>query len=258
MQEFKHIMFFEEGHKYVNINTKQPYKSVTQTIDIVKPEVNWDFWAVYKQLQEEGPVKAWYDKEMIQFNGSWHHYTKFLDKGKIKKVQWKKKADKGKERGTFGHSYLENLFNNKVIAVPKKYKDIIGGAKKFYKDHRHLEPVYAEQIVGDDEYFIAGQIDRPFKLATNKLAIYDFKFDLEIEFDNKYTTLKPPFENMPDCNFSKYTIQVNMYSWIVEKNTPWTVEYMKIVHLQDDDYTLYDVPKINVEPLANEVRRTHK
>ena len=584
MQEFRHIMFFEEGHKYMNINTKQLYKSVTQTIDIVKPEVNWDFWAVYKQLQEEGPVKAWYAKEMIHFNGGWHHYTKYLDKGKIKKGQWKEKADKGKEKGTFIHFYLENLFNNKVIAVPKKYKNTIGGAKKFYKDHRHLEPVYAEQVVGDDEYFIAGQIDRPFRLTTNKLAIYDFKglaldtpiptsegfktmqeisegdlvfdgkgkltkvihvssvhynpcykltfgdnstmiadhehkwviekgvgkrsktytlttedlykhiqvnndlnklkikrfsnlerqdielpidpyvlglwladgsshagritcayspiwkeienrgyvtsknleknkvkteyrtlyglqtelrklnllknkhipelymkgsrsqridllrgimdgdghyntkrknavcittqwwqaenlhslvsslgynatihkvivkgfgltkpgyhvtfsadinpflcrnndfparktynqkhlyiknveitntvptkciavesknrtylagrnyvkthnTDTKIEFDNKYTALKPPFENMPDCNFSKYTIQVNMYRWIVERNTGWVVEYMKIVHLKDDSYDLYDVPRINVEPLADEVRRTHK
>lgn len=49
-----------------------------------------------------------------------------------------------------------------------------------------------------------------------------------------------------------------MYTWIVERNTNWKVEYMKIVHIKDDDYELYDVPRLPVQLLADEVRRTHK
>lgn len=256
MQEFKHIMFYEDGHKYINMNTNEPYLSVTQSIEKVKPDVDWDYWAVYKHLESQGEVKAWYDKRMIKFNGQWVHYSQHLKGGKEKRKEWAAKADKGKERGTFGHLYLENLFNNKVIKAPLKYK--LEGAMKFYQDHRHLVPVYAEQIVGDDEYMIAGQMDRPFKLASNKLAIYDYKFDEEVKMENSYSNLKPPFDFLPDCNFSKYCIQVNMYTWIVEKNTAWEVEYMKIAHITDDNYTLYDVPRLPAQLLADEVRRTHK
>lgn len=175
MEEFKHIMFHEDGHKYINQLTGEQYISVTQAIKKVQPKVNWDFWAVYKQLQENHTVKAWYDKGMIQVDGKWVSYKKYLNLAKKKRQQWREISDEATKRGTFIHLFLENIFNRKLISVPDEYKEYMTGPKKFYKDHKHLKPVYAEVVVGDDEFFFAGQVDRPFEVGENELAIFDFK-----------------------------------------------------------------------------------
>lgn len=258
MEEFKHIMFHEDGHKYINQLTGEQYISVTQAIKKIQPKVNWDFWAVYKQLQENHTVKAWYDKGMIQVDGKWVSYKKHLGLAKKKRQQWREISDEATKRGTFIHLFLENIFNRKLISVPDEYKEYMTGPKKFYKDHKHLKPVYAEVVVGDDEFFFAGQVDRPFEVGENELAIFDFKSDGQIKTENKYgTTLLKPFEHLPDTNFSKYTIQLNMYRAAIERNTKYKVTELKIVHLTKDDYQIYDIPKIDVKLFMDDIRRTH-
>lgn len=256
MQEFRHILFEEEDHVYTNVNTGKKYTSVTQFIGKIKPDVNWDYWAVYKHLQRSGSVRP-IGEPYILWNNSEVHYKDYIDEGKKIRAEWKAKGDEAVEKGTFIHLYLENLFYNKIIAVPQQYKSNIKGAYKFYLDHRHLEPVYAELIVADDEFELAGQVDRPFKVAPWVLDIYDYKTDKEIKFENKYSNLKPPCDDLPDCNFSKYTIQLNMYRHIIEKNTKWSVRNLKIVHLDDNDYTIYDVPKYDVTTFINDIRTAH-
>ena len=258
MEEFNHIMFFEDGHKYVNMEDRSTYMSVTQLIEKVKPDVNWDFWAVYKHLQDVTGAKPRHnkDKETLFYKNKWVHYSRFSKEAEAKRKEWNDKADVAKERGTFLHLYLENLFNNKVIAIPNGYS--VRGANRFYKDHRHLKPVYAEMIVGDDQYMIAGQVDRPFLVKPGVIDIYDFKTDEEIKQSNRFESLKAPVNDLDDCNFSKYTLQLNLYRWIIEKNTKYKVRNLKIVHITDTDYILYAIPKYDVSTLVNEIRGTHK
>ena len=258
MQEFRHIMFYEDKHIYHNTVSREIYQSVTQTISKIKPEVNWDYWAVYKYLETLGSVRPHDSHEMIWFNGGWVNYLDYLDEATKVRKKWSNKGKVAREKGTFIHLYLENLFNNKVISVPTQYKDNIEGANRFYKDHKHWTPIYAELIVADDDYKIAGQVDRPFFVEPGILDVYDWKTDSEIKTENKYSTLLPPVDDLPDCNFSKYTLQLNLYKWIIEKNTEWKVRDLKIVHLTDTNYELYNIPNYNVQPLLNEVCRTHK
>lgn len=258
MEEFKHIMFYEDKHIYQNVDNRHRYTSVTQAISRVKPDVDWDYWAVYKHLETQGKVKPNYDNRLIWFEGSWVSHKKYLSEARKVRSTWKGKGDVSAKKGTFLHLYLENLFNNKVIKVPAKYKGNIGGANQFYKDFKHRQAIYAEVIVADDEIELAGQVDRPFFVAPGIIDLYDYKTDAEIKFDNKYSSLKHPCSDLPDCNFSKYTLQVNLYRWIIEKNTQWKVREMKVVHLNDSSYNIIDVPHYNVTNLLNEVCRTSK
>lgn len=258
MQEFRHIMFYEDKHIYHNTVSREIYQSVTQTIKKVQPEVNWDYWAVYKYLEGRGSVRPHDSYEKIWFNGGYVDYKSYLKEANVTKKSWSSKGKVAREKGTFIHLYLENLFDNKVIRVPAKYKNNLGGANEFFKDNRHRIPIYAELIVADDDYKIAGQVDRPFFVEPGVLDIYDYKSDAEIKFENKYSTLMSPVDNLPDCNFSKYTLQLNLYKWVIEKNTEWKVRDLKIVHLTDTSYKLHDIPNYDVQPLLNEVCRTHK
>jgi len=248
MKEFQHILFYEKGHKYINRRNNKRYTSVTQTLKKVQPDVNWDYWAVYKHLKNEGnTVRPNGDEQKIWLNNQLIDYRDYIKYGKALRKQWNSISKTAKTKGTFIHLYLENLFNNKVINVPAKYKNCVKGAEKFYNDHIHLTPIYAELIVADDDYEVAGQVDRPFFIEPGLLGIMDFKTDREISFTNQYANLKPPVADLPDTNFSKYTLQLNLYRYIIEKNTEWKVQYLKIVHLTDDDYKIYDVPFYNAE-----------
>lgn len=250
MKQFNHILFYEEDHKYVNTMTSKRYTSVTQTFEKIKPKVNWDYWAVYKWLKNNGyTVRPAGDEKRIMINNKPVSYKKYLDKGKLLREQWKDTSNHGKEKGTFVHLYGENLFNNKVIKVPAKYKDSVGGMLKFYNDNKHRTPIYAELIVADDEFCIAGQVDRPFFVKPGVIDIVDYKSDREIVFENKYSSLLKPCDDLPDCNFSKYTLQLNLYKFIIEKNTEWKVRDLQIVHLTDTDYKVIDVPYYDVRKL---------
>lgn len=257
MQEFKHILFYENNHRYVNTLTGERYMSVTQALKHIQPEVNWDYWAVYKYLQEFGKVRPDGKCERIEINNQWVHYKDYENACKAKRQEWRKLADIGKAKGTFIHTYLENLFNNKVIKIPKQYQGTTDGAMSFYQDHNHMQPVYSECIVGDDEFKIAGQVDRPFFVEPGVLDVYDYKTDKEIKYDNKYTNLKKPVDELPDTNFSKYTLQLNTYRWIIERNTDWRVRELKIVHIQDDSYEVIPVPFYDVTAMINDIRGTH-
>lgn len=79
--------------------------------------------------------------------------------------------------------------------------------------------------------------------AKNRiLDVFDFKTDREIKLENRWESLIGL--NMPNTNFSKYTLQLNMYRAIIERNTPWKVKNLKIVHIMDDDYKIYNIPKM--------------
>lgn len=250
-------MFYEDGHKYVNTRTGQRYMSVTQALSKLKPDVNWDYWAVYKYLEILGSVKPQSDKEHILYNGKRVHYKDHIEGGKEVRARWKNKSNTALAKGTFIHSYLENLFNRKVINVPDKYKNYIHGAYQFYLDNQDRQAIYPELIVADDDLMLAGQVDRPFFVEPGVIDIDDYKTDKEIKKDNQYGNLKAPADNLPDCNFSKYTLQLNTYRHIIEKNTDWKVRNLRIIHLTDTEYFEHKIPKYDMNTILNDVCRTH-
>jgi ATP-dependent exoDNAse (exonuclease V) beta subunit len=243
MKEFRHIMFFEDRHVYFNKQTGEEYTSVTTHISKYVPKFDTDFWAVYKHLQRQG---------LKPQNRSGTLYCEPYGKVTIEEhladaadiiQSWSDISVQAKEKGTFIHLFLENLFKNKVITIPDKYKDCVAGAWAFY-NQCDLYPVFEELIVADDEWKIAGQVDRPFLISAKDklLSVADYKTDKEIKLENPYESLKK--FGMPNTNFSKYTLQLNMYRAIIERNTPWKIRDLKIVHITDSDFKVYEIPKM--------------
>jgi hypothetical protein len=79
------------------------------------------------------------------------------------------------------------------------------------------------------------------------LEIWDWKRSKKISdvaFGNRFG--KWPCELMPDCNRSHYNLQLNLYKWMLQNNTPCRVTAMKIVvfHPTNDNYLLYEVPDL--------------
>ena len=236
-------MFYEDEHAYLNKLTGEQYTSVTTYISKFVPKFDRDFWAVYKHLEREGlhPVNR-SGTLVCDISDNVNPADYIMDAWDIVE-SWEAISQQAKERGTYIHLFLENLFKNKVISVPEKHKGSLKGAWKFYNDCP-LTPIFEEVIVADDTLKIAGQVDRPFLIdAKNRiLDVFDFKTDREIKLENRWESLIGL--NMPNTNFSKYTLQLNMYRAIIERNTPWKVKNLKIVHIMDDDYKIYNIPKM--------------
>ena len=64
---------------------------------------------------------------------------------------------------------------------------------------------------------VAGQLDALFKSEMDgRFALVDWKRCKSIVFTNDFRTMRPPLDNLADCNGSLYTLQLNVYRYILE------------------------------------------
>lgn len=87
--------------------------------------------------------------------------------------------------------------------------------KKYGDD---LEPYRTEWEVWVEEIRLAGSIDMIFRRKSDgKFLIYDWKRSKEIRTENKFQSGLGPVSHLPDCNYWHYSLQLNIYRWVLEK-----------------------------------------
>jgi ATP-dependent exoDNAse (exonuclease V) beta subunit len=101
-----------------------------------------------------------------------------------------------------------------------------------------------------EDFKVAGSIDIIFEGSENgKIKVYDWKNSKEIKTDNRYEKGKEPLQHLPNCNFYHYSLQLNLYKWILEHHYDLKVEEMGliIVHENNPTYLKYDVKDMQKE-----------
>jgi len=152
--------------------------------------------------------------------------------------------------GTELHSYIEYEYNQ---ASPIALNPILNEEKRrfllFKRAYENLgyRPYRTEWLVFDEELGIAGCIDMVFKHSLNQTYhIIDWKRTKKIRREGYNGQMgSPPCHTLPDCNMSKYTLQLNFYKYILRKRYGIMIESMKLVvfHAQNHRGTLiYEVP----------------
>lgn len=257
------VAFNDEKHMYWNVNDNANYISVTTLIEKFAQPFDKDFWSAYKALEKLIPRDSWaiekksllntrkIDPELLSLydiseNDLNREQQNILD-------EWDAKNRESCERGTKIHADIENSFY-----VAKKNVDVskfgIGGKFECRKDYTDLDipyGVYPEYLIaiesGDKEARLAGQIDLIIK-SGNEITIVDHKTNAEIKqksgFDTKTKTtvkMKYPLNNIDDCNFMHYTLQLSIYAWMLQKLHPEFVIKDLILNHYDHDgnNTLY-------------------
>ena len=237
------VGFNTEHHKYFNINNpSKEYISVTTLIHSYTQEFDNEFWSAYKALEKLLPKDSWnlekksllatkkFNKDILElYNISENDFNKtqqeILD-------LWEEENRKSCERGTKIHEEIENSFysNPKDISL-KKFG--LGGKFECRKDYSELDleyGVYPEYLISresnDGILRIAGQVDLIVKQG-NEITIIDHKTNKKIEqksgFDTTTKTnakMKFPLNNLMDCNFYHYTLQLSTYAWMLQKINP--------------------------------------
>ena len=271
------VAFSEGSHTYWNVNDNEKYISVTTLIGRYENEFDKEFWSAYKALERLIPADSWkiekksllnskkFDEEILNiYNISKLNFNKAQQKILD---EWQEENHKSCERGTKIHAMFENAMYKAGAEVSLK-KFGIGGKFECDKGRTKLDlenGVYPEYLISrvspDGILRLAGQIDLLVKQG-NEITIIDYKTNKKIDqhsyFDSKSKKtqkMKFPLNNIEDCNFWHYTLQLSTYAWMIEKLNPnFKIKDLIIIHYDHNNkQTIY-----HLEYLKDEVERMLK
>lgn len=266
------IAFNEEKHRYWNVNDEsKKFISVTTLIEKFGQPFDRNFWSAYKALEKLIPPDAWKVEKKSLLN------TKRFDKSildlydisenEFNKTQqdildaWDEENRKSCERGTKIHAQLEQEFYKAGKNVELK-KFGLGGKFECRRDYTELDlpyGVYPEYLISrtsDDGILnVAGQIDCLVKNG-NEIVIIDHKTNKKLDLKGGFnTTTKSsvkmlyPLNNLDDCNFNHYQLQLSTYAWMLQKINPnFVIKDLILNHYDHDgNNTLYHCDYLKTE-----------
>ena len=195
-----------------------------------------------------------FNDSAFKFDPKWHKYTyngvkytsvtkflhnfhkpfeeDFLSKKKAEEAgvtqdvilkEWEEKRDRGNFVGHSTHTWIENYYNKISQDIPTDL-DIVDRINKFniiYAKHLHkLSPLKFELRIFSKKYPIAGTLDSLF-LYKGNIFILDWKsngtFTHDEHYKGKYQKLLDPFKEYWKNHLNEYSIQVSLYSMILEE-----------------------------------------
>jgi len=252
---FKHIVFTEHNHTYVDTTTGEQIISVTTLLKKLKPEFNSKFWSIYTALKRNNiKVSPRYPEHIIVEGKSFTPdevnvlYKDLNPSVEDIKQEWAISNLVGTTLGTYLHNNLEYKFMRKNIDQPLpdfvtslnakdavryiKSREMLSElATKFYDDFIQIyTPITTEFIVGDTDLKIAGTFDLlVYNNDTNEIELWDYKTDKEIKFSSEHGNKLSVF-NIDDCEYNKYSLQLSIYKYLIEKNTNLKISKCNIAH----------------------------
>jgi len=165
-------------------------------------------------------------------------------------------------KGSALHNYIENYYYNKIYVYPSElitehfgYDPIINSYNiikeqfhNFYYDSfGKLIAIKPEFIVYDKEHMISGMVDMLFyNKKKGKLQIWDWKTNKALRSENRYQKMSGIFSDMDDCELNVYTLQLNTYKYIIQKNTGVEIDDLFIVwfYENNNNYKIIQLPDL--------------
>ena len=274
------VAYNDEFHSYWHVDDNEKYVSVTTLIHSYTQEFDKDFWSAYKALEKLLDSETWkiekksllttkkFNKEILDMydipeNDFNEVQQDILD-------QWAEENRKSCERGTKIHAELENSMYKAGANVSLK-KFGIGGKFECRKDYCDLDleyGVYPEYLISrtsDDGLRLAGQVDLIVKQG-NEISIVDYKTNKKIDLKSGYNSssrstakMKFPLNNLDDCNYMHYTLQLSTYAWMLQQLNPnFVIKDLILVHFDHNDkQTVYhlDYLKEDVERMLKDHKK---
>jgi ATP-dependent exoDNAse (exonuclease V) beta subunit len=117
----------------------------------------------------------------------------------------------------------------------------------FVRDFPFMTPYRTEWMIYDEELKIAGSVDMVYLNDDGTVSIYDWKRCQNIVRVNVYNkfALTPCISELHDTNYWHYSLQLNLYKYIIESKYNRLVSSMYLVQLHPDvdecNYVLHEV-----------------
>lgn len=226
------IEFIEEGHKYIiDGNPDVIYTSVTTFIHELFPKFNADMIIYGMMKSPNWPNSQYYGKTSDEI-----------------KQEWEDKKNLAATLGTQLHAMIENFYNSRDISPDDKcFSDFLKFEEEFVQKES-LSCFLSEARIFDEEIRIAGSVDMIYNTKDNsdECYIFDWKRTPLLKKVGGYGKGFPPINKYPNNNFSQYTMQLNLYKYIIEKNYGKKVLglFLVLFHPSRESYELVELPVI--------------
>ncbi len=234
-EPFQDIIFIEKDHKYLIGDIPSKY-SVSQIVK--KYEAPFDVQKVSKfisnrdGISQEEVLKKWeFEREYSCHKGTEFHkiIENFLNRKKIK-------ID-NHSINLFFESFLNIKTNNSISEYYTEIAKLVKNFTNFYdwwkKEHILVK---SEFVIGDKESSICGTLDNlSFNKKTKSFVIFDYKTNKKIKMSNSYEKLRGPLKHLDQCEYVKYSLQLSLYSYIIESKTSISIPESYIVWVNGKD-----------------------
>jgi len=170
------------------------------------------------------------------------------------KKQWNENGAQASSAGTALHLTIEEYLEGQEITNRSVLESVEWTYfLKFWSQHEAtLEPYRMEWSVYIEELGLAGQIDAVFRRKSDgAFFIYDWKRAKDIKYENPYQSCFDPIGHLPDTNYWHYTLQLNVYRYILENYYNMPIQDMYLVVLHPDNTTFR---KLRLHRMETEVQ----
>lgn len=190
------------------------------------------------------------------------------------KAQWNAKGKASSEAGTRMHLDIEHFYNampHRLVANGKLvngkcdysiddgfegmtldgWTPAEGTEWSYFLDYQRRHgshvgrPFRTEWLVFDEEHKVAGSIDMVYMKPDGTLAIYDWKRIEELKTENRFQSGLGPVDHLPDTNYWHYSLQLNVYRYILQKHYGYTVSELALVVLHPGNSS-WRVSRLNI------------
>jgi len=226
----KNISFDEEPHIYT-IDGESDFTSVTTWVH-----------SHFNKFDADAIIHK------MQSSSKWEKNKYYPMSAEEIKALWKENGRVASEAGTKMHNDIENYYNE----LPVENDSVeYGYFMKFAEDHDHMMPFRTEWMIYDKELKFAGSIDMVYLNDDGTLSIYDWKRCKSIEKTNAYgkSSTNEIIGDFPDSNYWQYSLQLNTYARILERNYNVKIRDLYLVCLhpnnQNKSYMKIMVPNLS-------------
>lgn len=166
---------------------------------------------------------------------------------------WDRKGEEARQLGIVVHSHIEQVIKGKVDPLQAGFDEFLALNQKipqieaFEEIWRQVGVItdirtnHVEMVVGDDKLGLAGMVDTVlWSKKDGCFHIWDWKTG-KFDISNQWENLLPPFDDLEASKLNIYSLQVSLYSLIIERNTDMPMGTDYLVHLMDGGYKIYQV-----------------
>jgi hypothetical protein len=218
------IEFIEKTHDYIIDGKVKAPRSVTKLVH--QFQETFDAPKIIVKMKNG---KKWHLKRKAYLTQEGTEMTNEQIEAK-----WEANRIVASSRGTLMHFHVEMFMNGSQVHGPHSTE--FGYFQQFYREFmmtRGIVPVRTELSVFHTGLGCAGQLDLLAKYeGTESYVILDWKRSKEIKHDNFFQKMLPPLAHLDECNFNTYSLQLNMYKYILESEYDIRVDelFLAIFH----------------------------
>lgn len=196
----------------------------------------------FEEFDTDSVIQKNYEKWQTDENSKYYGFSV----NEIKSI-WKKNALEASKLGSKLHKDIEAFYNN------VEYNNDSVEFNFFLNLNDRLKEKYipyrTEWMIFDEEIKLAGSVDMCYTDDSDNFYLFDWKRSKHIKKDNHFRNGKYPLNHIDDTNYWHYSLQLNVYKYILEKNYSKNISsmYLVILHSNQDNYKVISVPDLSAE-----------